>query len=163
MSLQKYKSGIENIWAILCTSASVDETTNNISLFNIIERYTFDVSVKRNKENDGKDIRKELQKGVNLSANYRLVSLWSRPEMKTYPEIKTKILIEFLNPQGKAVLKQESDIVFIKDKRRMRYIMDFNQIVITGDGDYVFRIRLKHQDENDWVEIPLEVKVNLLD
>lgn len=163
MSMQKYKSGIENIWAVLCTNSSVDDTTNNISLFNLIERYTFNVSVKENKEKTGKDVRKELKKGANFPVNYRLISLWSRPEMKTYPEVKTKMLIELIDPQNKVLLKQESDVEFTKDKRRMRYIIDFNQLIITSAGDYVFRIRLKHQDEQDWKEVPLEIKINLSD
>lgn len=164
MSEQKQiKLKIENIWAVLCMASSVDDTTNNISLFNLIERYTFSVSVKENKDKHGNDVRKGLKNGIPLPVNYRLVSLWSRPEMKTYPEVKTKMLIELVDPQKKILLKQESDVEFTKDKRRMRYIIDFNQFIITGDGDYMFRIRLKHQDENDWVEIPLEVRVNILE
>ena len=36
--MNKENKKIKHLWSLICTSSSVDKTSNNISLFNIIEQ-----------------------------------------------------------------------------------------------------------------------------
>ncbi len=80
--------GIKHIWTILCSNSSIDQNTNNVSLFNVIEQVELQAF-------DKKKINEKQEKGIPL--NCELISLWNRKDnaKKGYEE-----KVEFVDPAG---------------------------------------------------------------
>ncbi len=146
-------NNLKHIWSILCTNSSVDQKTNNISLFNVLEQIGIDKKAF--------EMAKNSQKNLMASINFQLITLWKKEDENT--KFKTEQRVEVIDAGGK-ILASILSILDIPEKQtRIRVINSFNGLPITSTGEYLFKIALKYEKNDKFVEItsvPLMVKEN---
>ncbi len=124
---------IKHIWSVFCRSASIDNQTNQVSLFNIIEN----ISVMTALDN------------LDLPMHFSLVSLWGidgeekcRGEMRAY----------YRYPEGNLSRSTELEIELDEAKSFQRTRIDSQGIRLTKPGIYHFIVELQQGDEA-WVQV----------
>jgi len=127
------------VWSLLCAGSAIDNTSNNISLFNVLEQLA--VSYEAN--------------GHLLPIRFEHVSTWQRDDPavpETYPAWLT-----ILSPDGETLGKIEFD-VDLSDSERARIRHQFAQFQIRGEGRYQFELSAdKGEGEHVLHRVPLAV------
>lgn len=144
---------ITHIWSVICTGNSVDQATNNISLYNILEQLNIPKeALKIHKEESNKE------KMINI--NFEIVSFWKK---KTKDEnILAEEQIEIIDPQGKILGIQKFPFKIPANNQRMRFILSMNGFKMTIPGDYIFQISARDSEKNDFVAVaslPLQIAI----
>ena len=145
---------VKHIWSVLCQSSVVDSQSNNVSLYNIVERLEVNI-------NPNGSTTFPVVKNINLPWQYELVSLWSRT--KKGGEENANIRIDLLDPNGKELKSFEKEIIIPADKKRMREINKIQGISLTESGDYTFVVSIKQANNSKYEKVaslPLEVMIN---
>lgn len=142
---------INHIWSILCRRSVIDNETNNISLYDVLEELGIEVTVKGQAPQD---------LPINIPIDYEVVSMW----MKDKKEIHEKgdIDIEIVNPQGKVLKNIPQAVEIASGSQRLRSRMRIAGFGATGSGIYLFRVKMKQGKEKEYktvAELPLEVKI----
>jgi len=132
---------IEHAWTVVCSKSSVDNQSNNISLFEILEQINLAGSVPSD---------------AVLPMSFDIVSLWYRIADGLDQASGRVLLVDPANverPLGEFT-------VDLNTNPRMRTIHRVNGLPINGRGTYFFRIELRRGDEwNIEASIPLQVDV----
>jgi hypothetical protein len=134
------------LWSILCQSSSIDQTTNNISIYNALEQLTF---------TKGKEKPPSGPHAVPLQ--YEYIVLLQRPDSSakaTYP-----LTLRIRDPKGMVISEAPIPVIFDEGKKRMRVRMQNNTFQISGAGEYLFEALLG-EDENPIISTPLEIIIN---
>lgn len=141
---------IEHVWSIICSSSSIDADKNNITLFNVIERMQFNSNGKLEK------IGKESAKLINTQ--FELVSLWKKSDFEDTVSIKGEAVL--IDPRGEKMASLEFPIEIKNPARRLRTRLQFDKIMLTVSGDYIWQIKVK-MDGGEYVvnEVPLEIEI----
>ena len=142
--------GIKHIWTILCSNSSIDQNTNNVSLFNVIEQVELQTI-------DKKKIDKKMEKGIPL--NSELISLWNRKSSskKDYQE-----KVEFIDPTGKVLNTIETPLKIPDNIQSFRMTFKIMGLKVTTAGEYCFKISAREDKKDDFVEVaslPLRVVI----
>jgi hypothetical protein len=141
---------INHIWSLLCRRSVIDNETNNLSIFDILERLTVEIKIKRG---SGDKVTK-----INIPIEYEIISFWVKaPETK---EFKGGIKLEIISPDGKIEKTFEKPLEIPKDKKRLRSRIRIKGFVAHKEGNYIFRINYKEGAKDRYLkaaEIPLEV------
>jgi len=139
-----------HIWSVLCKNSIVDQSTNNISLINALEKIT--VSIPK-----GLSKKKELR----IPFSFDLVSLWSKKEGEKKRVNKLNIRIDLYGTRKKGRRKIfRKNIIGLKDKKRVRTIIQIGGIVVKTSGNYWLDI--KQEKEGRFIsvaKIPLEIEL----
>jgi hypothetical protein len=135
----------EHLWSVLCSNSSIDQKTNNISLFNVIEQLTL--------EGVPTDQR------ILVSGQFELVSLWRRSDTNTPEELSGRLL--FRMPDGESL----DALVFnidLKSATRSRSVITMSNLPIKGIGTHYFIIEVNDVGSDEWkivANLPLEVMI----
>lgn len=135
---------IQHVWSVLCSKASIDRETNNISLFEVIEQI---------------QIQGLADEPGVLPCSLELVSLWSRTEPDKPSRGEARI---FLRTPRTTNLMPQTQAVDLQQYRRLRSRLVIPSIPIEGPGIYTFVVECREQGREQWVQvasIPLEVQV----
>ncbi len=140
-------NNLQAIWGVVCATSSVDSQSNNISLYNILERITL------TKGENTPEV------GVNpASLQYEYVVLLQRSgsatKKETYP-----LSIRLVDPEGKILNESPIPAVFNSGNKRLRIRFQNNAIPITVAGEYNFEV-LQEGGEEPLLKSPLEVLIN---
>jgi len=141
-----------HVWTILCSNNTVDRQSNNISLFNVIEQLKVNVPNSESKKNTK----------INTIFPSQLVTLWKRSNLKDRSEIKAGVQVSFIGPDGVELQNLKYDIKFPQENRRMRFIVDMKNILLSKTGEYYFVISIKGAGDSGYEEVfrlPLEVHI----
>ncbi len=154
----KQKFPISCVWGIMCSMSSVDQTTNNVSLFNILETFTLPLTKKELED------QLKVKNPLNIRVSYQVVLFLKRLiDIKISNEEKhADLKIKTINPEGKVVSETAFSFVFIKGKQNMRLILDINGMVVDKPGLYLHKFEIKASDNKDFFEIyetPFQVMV----
>lgn len=144
---EKSKLPIRCVWGLICSLSSVDQKTNNISLFNIIENFTLPKKVF--------DEQEKTKKLINATIPYQVILLLKRLiDINISDEEKLLDLkIMVINPQGKILAENISSFKFLQGKQNMRVTIDMQGIVVDTAGLYLHKIEIKIPENNNFVEI----------
>lgn len=143
---------IKHIWSVLCQKSSVDQLSNNISLFDVFEALEVDI-------NPVPNIKSPTDSEYNIPVQYQVVSLWTKTDTK---DTKGQVQITLVNPDGKEKILVNSELNFPPDKKRMRSINQIQGLPVSKSGDYHFIVSLKQEEKFQKVaDLPLEVKLNI--
>lgn len=143
---------IKHIWTVLCRKSVIDNESNNLSLYDILEQLS--ISVKPEKETVKKTVK------INLPLEYEVVSLWVKQSSKD--GFNGEIKLEIINPEGSVVKTFEQPFIIQDNKNRLRSRIRINGFVVDGSGVYLFRISYKEKQEKNFTqisEVPLEVSL----
>ncbi len=143
---------IKHIWSVLCSNSSIDQTSNTVSLFNIIEELEVQVpaSVQKTKE------------PINLGFNFDLVTLWKREGGILAYDQK----VELLSPNMDSLSMIEAPVNFTDKSKRARINLKIQGITLIGEGEYLFRVSVKEKSEKKFEfvhEVPFQVKIKSSD
>ncbi|MDO8570675.1 MAG: hypothetical protein Q7R97_03775 [Candidatus Daviesbacteria bacterium] len=143
---------INHIWSVLCQKSSVDQQSNNVSLFDVFE--ALEVGI-----NPDTNIKISDNPEFNIPVQYQVVSLWTCTDNK---KSEGQIRITLVNPEGKERILVNSDLKFLIGKKRMRSINQIQGLPVNISGDYHFIVELKQEEKFQKVaDLPLEVKLNI--
>lgn len=153
----KKQKDIKHIWTVVAESSVVDQQTNNISIHKVLEQLNVSLSVK-----DQETLKEAINtnKAFWVSFPFQVISLWQSINPKKDPTAEVEI--ELVDSIGQSLQTTKFKLNFQKDKTRMRSIIGSPTIRITGMGVYLFKVRIKEDDENEFsevTEIPLEVRL----
>lgn len=134
---------ISHVWSVLCSGSSIDQDTNNLSLFDTIEMI---------------GVSPEAEFPVVFPLPFQLVSLWSRTELNT--PAKGYSQLKVVNPSGKLGHVSQGE-VDMTEFRRLRQRISIQGFEITELGKYLFVVEFRYEDgEYEAVaQVPLEVSV----
>lgn len=152
--MDKENKKIKHIWSLICTSTAVDKISNNISLFNVIERLNITITKD--------DIVKIGQKTVPILINFEVVN-----QFEILSEINNfEVRLDFLDPIGNCLMKTEHKLEIPSNNKtkNIRFIVKVNKIKITTTGKYNISVNVKEPDKKDFREvykIPLSIDISL--
>ena len=150
------KNTIKLNWAILCTGTSVDQKSNNVTLFGLVEELKIkkDIFTKLPIKKEGHSV---------IPIKLELATLWS----KDYPSDKlsfSEIKIAFTSPKGRVINELTQKLEIPEDKSRLRLIFSIGAIGIEGDGIYSFEIKLKTGESKSFVTVgKVPVYISIVD
>lgn len=144
-----------HIWSVLCSHSVLDQDSNNLSLFNLLERVTFFPP-----KNQLTDIKKQMGLGKLMAPfNFEIVS---RIKKNTEKTIAVDIETIIVDPQKVEVGKFQKRVDLKKEIKNMRFRNKFGSIPFTKNGEYEFLIYMKEQNEKEFSQvasIPLEIEL----
>lgn len=136
-----------HIYSLLCSKLSIDQKTNTISIFEVLERLEFTLGG-----------TKVIPEGVPFTATF--LSMWARSDQLT-PE-KHKQRLRLLSPNGKDLGTFEME-VDLTEFPRARTFAEVHGLKLDGQGWYEWQLEAQ-QELGQWIEVarfPLEVAVRL--
>jgi hypothetical protein len=139
---------IRHVWTVFCSSSAIDKDTNQVSLFDIIEKI--------NVELVGAPPPGEK---VVVPSRFQVVTLWSRAQPNE-PEAGSGRL-RLMAPGGQELLKSENDIDLTEyGLRRVR--VNLAGMPFVGNGQYRFVVDQRVNDEWKMVaEVPIQFEVQI--
>lgn len=136
-----------HIWTVLCTKASIDKTSNIVSLLEVVEQ----MNVGGIPEDKRDDV------GV-APTRLELVSLWMRSDLDV-PERKL-MRFKLLQPDDSIVEGGQFE-VNLTEESRLRMVVKLNNFPIKGEGIYYFITEFMPEEDGNWEEVsrlPLVVR-----
>ncbi len=144
---------IKYVWSILCAGSSIDQQTNNLSLYNLIEELTL---LRGDVENQKKTAQSAI---LPIAFPFQLITLWERSDMGA---IETFVKMQLLDPAEKVLNEIEYAVKIEAHQERNRFTVNFNAFPFTADGSYQFKSFVKNR--NAFVPVgQTNLKVKLAD
>lgn len=132
-------------WSLLCSGVSIDQDTNNLTLFNIIDQV---------KVSEDKLFKMPTKNGEDKPAapiGFNLITLWRK--LDGTAAIKGDVQVELLDPQNIVRQKGNYSVELPEGIERSRSRMQWNGIRVTTSGKYTFRISLKEDNEEKFKKV----------
>ncbi len=148
---------LEHVWSIICSSSVTDTQSNNISLMNVVEKFSLilDADEKKKIEKDGKKIA--------LQFNQELITRFRRVSKAVNSDIPFELALYVITPTGKAIpLGEEQKLVFPKKFSNLRVRNMVASIPFEGKGLYRFVLKFREVGDSEFIEggfVPIEVDV----
>jgi hypothetical protein len=137
---------IRHIWTVFCSSSAIDRDTNQVSLFDIIERIKVDLI--------GPPPAGEK---IVIPSRCQVVTLWTRAQQGEPDSGTTRLRL--IAPGGQELLKSENEVDLTEYALR-RVRINLAGLPYIGNGQYRFVIDIKFEDEWKVVaEIPVQLDV----
>jgi hypothetical protein len=133
-------------WAVVCTGASLDVDSKNLTLFEILDQIQIEGTLPPTGE----------RVTTLLALRLALVSLW-RKEPDDDEEIELRMVVHGPSGEEKIAPQQQMKINFASTPRA-RHILRMDGLPYLGIGTYNFVLQRK--EANSWIdmcEVPLEV------
>jgi hypothetical protein len=143
---------MNHVYTLLCRGVSIDQETNVVSVFGIVEELAAVVSPKGGEEQD-----KKLHFALSLS--FEVITLWCRTN-DDVPE-KGFAQLEIINPSGE-LLSAHQYVVDLTEHQRNRSRGQLIGFPATVSGRYAFRISKRPSEDADWqIEYVYPVSVKM--
>ncbi|HXK11463.1 MAG TPA: hypothetical protein VMT70_17595 [Vicinamibacteria bacterium] len=139
---------IQHVWTVFCSSSAIDRDTNQVSLFDLVER----IGV------EGVGPAPPGQKAI-IPARFQLVTLWTRGDANEGETGATRMRL--LAPNGEELLKSEGD-VNLREHQSRRVRINIGGLPFVENGRYHFRVELR--DGDGWRvvgDVPVQIDVRL--
>jgi len=153
----KNLKSVEHIWSLVCKNSSIDNETNNITLFNLIERITMNAP-----KQEIDKIKNGEAKGILLGMDFEVVSRFKKLDKSKTTAFDFRL--RFLAPSGKLLpVQAEQKIAFTEGIQNMRVRNRFSTMPIIEAGEYTISVEAKDVGESDYQEVakvPLEIMIN---
>lgn len=139
---------IDHYWTVLCSNSAIDKDSNNISLFNIVERIT---------------IYGEPPQGNKVGAvpiPHTIVTLWGRSDIEQPERGTTRFVIEYQQGDDTKSTDPHEIGIDLTEHPRFRTRATLNALPVLGEGRHWIRVFLNQNDEDEWVRvasIPYEI------
>jgi hypothetical protein len=143
-------------WGMLCSSSSIDQERNNVSLFHIIDQLNIpEVAFTQ---------QKKEKKPIGIPYPLELVVCWRRTlDVKiSDEELSTDCKIKFIDSRGEMIQEILSQITIPKGMKLLRLRFQMKGFMITEPGQYCFQIEIKLPLKDEFknvLEIPYLVAV----
>jgi len=142
---------IKHIWSVLCLKSSVDNQTNNISLFDIFEQLEVKIT-----KMEGVDIPEGK---INIGLSYELVNYWVK--IGSVGEEKIDIKIDLMDPSNTTIKTITKELIIPENIKRMREVNKIQGISISQSGIYWISVKIKNgENYEEKANVPFEVIIN---
>jgi hypothetical protein len=147
------KNKIRSLWMILSQNAVVDQRTNTLSVFNLIEQLTLPSDgIKKLQEAQGNN------KTVIVPSEFVFTVLLEREGVGHSSQHVG--VMEYKDPKGNTLQRAEVGFEFKPEWRRVRIMIDIKSMAFVGPGIYHATFSLKDDDKLLSVgSVPIEVGV----
>ena len=146
------------LWAVICEGSAIDQETNNISLFTIVEEMHIPEPPGDESAGDEPPGDESAGDGSPLfPARLLLVALFSRSDFDIEEKEEARLVIHLAN--GQSVVTQPHLEVDLESAHRSRIKFNLPGIPVGGQGQYKFELQAL-SDESDWdpiFEVPIHV------
>jgi hypothetical protein len=135
---------IRHIWSVLCSKVAIDRSSNNISLFEVIEAAQLISTV-------------EINFPANVPYDGTFVTLWAREQPNVPTTVQARM--RFLAPTGQELIVHQSPID-LQATSRSRHIVNLNGLRVGGPGIHEFEVSWRQNDQDDWhrvASIPVDL------
>lgn len=139
---------IRHVWSVLCSKAVIDRTSNNVSLFEVLEAVQFTTNV-------------ELKFPANVQFEGTIVTLWTKKSTNT--PVTAQMRSRLLSPTGEE-LASLPQVINLQTATRTRILTVLKGLCIAGNGTHEFEISWRLTDSDPWVPVaslPLELTINV--
>jgi len=126
---------IEHVWSVICNGSSIDQETNTISLYNVLEQI---------------GVFSDTPDSTSLPIHLEIFSLWVRKDEKVAGSGKMRMF--FCDPSESYKNKAELDID-LKDTVFFRSKIKVDGLDLNGDGRYKFVVELQQEGEESWQKV----------
>ncbi|HEC30414.1 MAG TPA: hypothetical protein ENI66_00145 [Candidatus Yonathbacteria bacterium] len=153
-TMKTKKKSMEQIWALVCKTSSIDEETNSLSLFNIVEEITIDTRKAREQGEQKNTASFPIQIPLEIVIMLR--------KNRVNQSITADLRIDLLDPKGKSLQHMQAAVKINKEHKRLRFRIKMNGIEVSSSGDYLLKISTQEPNEEAFGkigEIPLEVRI----
>ena len=141
------KETFKNIWTIVSLSSAIDKDNNTLSLFDILEELTLQVSG-------------NIPEQTVIPVNHHLMCLWEREETGTPFTLIFNVLLR--DPLGKVLHENKAEVVMESQHKRARFRAQFNGFPVSVPGTYRYEIVSSDSEKNGKEiigAVSIEVKV----
>lgn len=145
------------LWLHVCSSASVDQSTNNLSLFNLIE----DLQITPPVSSDGKKLELSPGKTATIAANYVLAGLIERTG-DAVEEFLPEIRVTITDPDFKIIAENIAPLDFEDGKKRVRSLVNFDGFLVTQPGRYEYALEVRSASTEEFhgrTVTPIEIRI----
>jgi hypothetical protein len=144
-------------WSVLCGRSIIDSNTNQISLFDVVEKVEAGVEVEslEKLKNEGKGI-------LVIPINFELVSYISNIDPDKDSAIEMKLTL--VDPKGTQLQESLPKFDMPEKIKNMRVRMGVQGMTVNESGVYLFKVWLKENKDKKFVnvaEIPVEVDLTI--
>lgn len=150
---KKLKDKVKLEWAVLCSQSLVDNQSNNISLFNLIERVQFQGQMKDSSKLFNVEEGEMIPVYMELTSRLRKLVRPSEVIALTYA-------VDFIDPHGKKLSTFTNEVSLDKSIQNLRVRTGITGLKVTQSGLYNFVVKLKEKKDGTFTEfakVPLEV------
>jgi hypothetical protein len=136
-----------HVWTVLCTKASIDRETNNVSLFDVLDK----ISV-FGPQHAG-------EAAVAVPIQFEVAILWARSVITEAETVLARL--SFVAPNGQRFEGGTVTVELIGDFHRSRTFFQINGLPVIGPGVYDFVVEYQPAGVSTWAEVsrtPLEVE-----
>lgn len=141
---------MEHVWSIICSNSTTDTQSNNISLFNVVEKFSIVLDTKKKKEG-----------AMLIPFNQEIVTRFRRLSGGT--DIPFEIVMEIITPSGKTVKMGNSQtLAFPKKFSNLRVRSRIENISVDEQGVYYFLIKFREVGDSEFIEggvVPIEINI----
>lgn len=144
-------------WSVLCKRSVVDSTTNQISLFDVVEKIEADVEVESMEKlkNEGKGI-------IAIPISLELVSYITGIDSDKHQGIEMRLTL--IDSNGEQLQESFPTFDTPENTKNMRIRMGIQGMPVKEKGMYFFNVWLKENEGKDFVsvaEIPIEIDIHI--
>jgi hypothetical protein len=125
---------IENKWALVCMSSSVDINTNLLSIYQVIDEITV--------HPPEKSLPTLPPEGIPVNFPHEFVSVWTKIGDDLEKDEKVKAVLSLIDPNGEAVLKDNVELTFQKGKPNLRYMVKSGGFKMKLTGEYHYELEI---------------------
>ena len=160
--MEKENQKINLVLGVICSSSSVDQNTNNMSLHNIFDELTLgNLQTPQLTPEQYKEISAGKPKVMAVPFPHEIVTVWSNSTAK---KTQAEMTIELIDP-SENILAKHNPAVFFEDKKpKMRFFIKIQTIFVTKPGLYRYRISLKTSTDKvpmEVVTLPIEIRITI--
>ena len=140
---------MEHIWSVLCRSTSLDDLTNQLSIFEVVETIAFGTAEKI-----------PTDQKIAIPMDLTLATLWWRSDLEIEEVAFQRVRLISPSQEWTGVESSEMEIKLVNNIKRFRTRNRFSGIPYTGNGVYRFVVQIRDSDQDEWRDItsvPLEI------
>jgi hypothetical protein len=144
---------VAHVWSVLCLQSTVDEETNELSMFKILEELNVTSKEKLRYGKDG-----VLKTAIGLPVTFQLITLWQKLEGKG--AVKFDARIEYVDPSGISHKPFDHEIAIPAGKTRARHRFNVSSILVNQSGQYLFKISARDKNRKAFkhvTDVPLTI------
>lgn len=139
-----------HVWTLVCTKAVIDQQSQNLSIHDVIDEMTVEITTKEKVPDD-----------FVVPVPFVIVSVWERSQMDV-PEDKESCQFRIVNPKGKELSNFEQVFSMLGPHVRSRVIVNVQGMPMQGAGRY--EIQVLGKKGTRWQKVatvPLVLKFNV--
>ena len=126
---------INHVWSILAQSSSIDNDTNDLSIFNVLNNIV---------------VYAEVGSEINLPIKFEIISLWEKGDEEVTEQGNTRLTFNYPDGSKKLMFEEKLDLSKTHFHRtRVRFL----GMVLSKPGKHLILVELKQAESKRWKKV----------